>query len=113
MHEMALCLSLLDLIRDQQRADGFSDVRRVVVELGRLGHVDPEALRFAFEAARGGTPARGAELDIRQIEGRAWCIDCRASVAVARRGDCCPLCGGQALVVERGEELRLKALEVF
>jgi hydrogenase nickel incorporation protein HypA/HybF len=112
MHEMALSLSLLDLIADEQRANGFSAVRRVVVELGELGHVDPHALRFAFEAARTGTSAAQAALEIQEVGGRAWCVDCRSTVEVAQRGAGCPSCGGHALLLEAGEELRLKTLEV-
>lgn len=112
MHEMALSLSLIDLIRDEQRANGFAAVRRVIVEVGRLGHVDPDALRFSFSAAAAGSPADGAALDIREIGGRAWCMDCQGSVDVPRRGDACPSCGGNHLILEQGEELRLKELEV-
>ena len=113
MHEVALCHSLVDLIRDQQREQGFERVRRVIVEVGVLGHVDPHALEFAFEIEASASPAEGATLEIREIEGRAWCMDCSQAVTVSRRGDPCPGCDGFAMIVEQGEELRLKELEVI
>ena len=113
MHEVALCHSLVDLIRDQQREQGFERVRRVIVEVGVLGHVDPHALEFAFEIEANASPAEGATLEIREIAGRAWCMDCSAAVTVSRRGDPCPGCDGFAMIVEQGEELRLKELEVI
>ncbi len=112
MHEVALCHSLVDIIRDQQRERGFERVRRVVVEVGVLGHVDPEALEFAFDVAARGSPAQDAVLDIRDIDGRAWCMDCSALVSIGRRGDPCPGCGGFGMIVEQGDELQLKELEV-
>lgn len=112
MHEMALTSSLMELIRDQQRANGFQRVRRVVVEIGKLGHVEPRALDFAFAATSPGTPADGATLEIRELDGEAWCMDCASVVAVRRRGDGCPRCGGYHLIVQQGEELKLKELEV-
>lgn len=112
MHEMAITQSLVDLITDEQRSRGFAAVRRVIVEIGKLGHVDPHALRFAFEATSPGTVATGAELEIREIDGAAWCMDCSKRVAVLRRGDGCPECGQHKLIVEQGEDLRLKELEV-
>ena len=112
MHEVALCQSLVDIIRDQQRARGFHRARRVFVEVGVLGHVDPHALSFAFDVEAQGSPAEGAELVIEEIEGRAWCIDCSERVTVLRRGDPCPGCGGFGMIVEQGDELRLKELEV-
>ena len=113
MHEVALCQSLVDIIRDQQRERGFSRVRRVIVEVGALGHVDPHALAFAFDVEARGSPADGAELEIEEIGGKAWCMDCSRLVAVARRGDACPGCGGYGMIVEQGDELRLKELEVI
>ena len=113
MHEVALCHSLVDLIRDQQRQRGFSRVRRVILEVGALGHVEPAALEFAFECEAADSPAEGAALEIREIPGRAWCMDCSQPVTVARRGDPCPGCGGFGMIVEQGDELRLKELEVI
>ena len=113
MHEIALCNSLVDLIRDQQRQRGFRRVRRVIVEVGVLGHVDPHALDFAFDVEAKNSPAEGAVLEIREIQGRAWCMDCSLLVTMERRGDACPNCGGFTMIVEQGEELRLKELEVI
>lgn len=113
MHEAALCQSLVDIIRDQQRERGFTRVQRVFVELGALGHVDPHALEFAFEVARQNSPAAQALLEIEIVEGRAWCTDCSELVTIERRGDPCPGCGGYGMIVEQGDELRLKELEVI
>ena len=112
MHEVALCHSLVDIIREQQVQRGFAHVRRIIVEVGVLGHVDPHALEFAFEMEAKDSPAEGATLEIREIEGRAWCMDCSKAVTVTRRGDPCPFCGEFGMIVEQGDELRLKELEV-
>jgi hydrogenase nickel incorporation protein HypA/HybF len=112
MHEVALCHSLVGLIREQQRERGFSRVRRVIVEIGVLGHVDAHALDFAFDVEAKDSPAEGAVLEIREIDGRAWCMNCSELVSIDTRGDPCPGCGGFAMIVEQGDELRLKELEV-
>jgi len=112
MHEMAITHSLVDLIRDEQSTRGFTAVRRVIVEIGKLGHVDSHALHFAFDAATVGTSLNEAELEIREIDGTAWCMDCSRTVALDRRGDGCPNCGQHMLILNQGEELRLKELEV-
>ena len=79
MHEMALCQGMLDLIEDQRNHDPFNAVRKVVVEIGALGHVDPHALAFAFDVAAADTVAANAELEILEIPGRGWCMDCSES----------------------------------
>ena len=109
---MSLCQALFELMERQQRKDGFDRVRRVVVEVGVLGHVEPEALRFAFEALAPGSLAEGATLELVDVPARAWCMGCSESVDLERRGEPCPRCGGYQLIVEQGEELRLKELEV-
>jgi hydrogenase nickel incorporation protein HypA/HybF len=40
-------------------------------------------------------------------------MDCSQLVTIARRGEACPDCGSFILIVEQGEELRLKELEVI
>jgi hydrogenase nickel incorporation protein HypA/HybF len=113
MHEMALCQGMLDIIDEQRVAQSFRRVRRVILEVGALGHVDPHALRFAFDVSARGTSAEDAELEIIEVPGKAWCMDCSSSIAIAHRGDGCPGCGGHTLIMEQGEELRLKELEVL
>jgi hydrogenase nickel incorporation protein HypA/HybF len=113
MHEMALCQGMLGLIEDQQRERGFRQVKRVIVEIGVLGHVDPHALEFAFEVCAKDTPAESAILEIREIPAAGWCMDCSDKIVIQRRGDACPLCGGYTIIIEQGEEMRLKELEVI
>jgi hydrogenase nickel incorporation protein HypA/HybF len=112
VHEMSLCNSLIELIRDQQRQQGFERVTRVFVDVGVLGHVDAHALAFAFDVVTPGSPAAGARLVINEVPGAGWCMDCSKSVAVVKRGDGCPDCGGFGIIVEQGDELRLRELEV-
>ena len=107
-----MATDLIDLIHDQQRENGFEAVRRVIVEIGALGHVEARALDFAFDVQAKDSVAASAVLEIREVPGVAWCMDCSKSVAIGKRGDACPGCGGFTLIVEQGEELRLKELEV-
>lgn len=110
---MSLCNSLVELVRDQQQQRGFERVLKVFVEVGVLGHVDPHALEFAFDVVSSGSPAEGAELVIVEIAGAAWCMNCSKTVRLLKRGDSCPGCGGFGMIVEQGDELRLKELEVI
>jgi hydrogenase nickel incorporation protein HypA/HybF len=112
MHELSLCEELARLIAEQAEAGGFHRVRRVVLEIGALSHVMPEAMAFGFDVATRGGPAEGATLDIQRPPGVAWCLDCDAERTLVQRGDGCPACGGHKLMVTGGDELRLKELEV-
>jgi hydrogenase nickel incorporation protein HypA/HybF len=109
---MSLSQGMLRLIEEQAAANSFSRVRTVRLEIGELSDVEPEAMRFCFDATTRGTVADGSALEIIRVPGRAWCHDCEEAVALGRRHDPCPRCGGHRLVVTGGAEMRLKELEV-
>ncbi|MFN7551409.1 MAG: hydrogenase maturation nickel metallochaperone HypA [Pseudomonadota bacterium] len=113
MHELSLCHELARMIAERAASEGFTRVRRVVLEIGGLSHVLPDAMAFGFDVATRGGPADGATLDILRPPGTAWCADCDAQCEIAARGDGCPSCGGHRLLVTGGDELRLKELEVL
>ncbi len=112
MHEVSLATALLDLVHEQAAAAGASRVTRLVLEIGALSYVDPHALRFAVDVAALGGPAEGATLEILEPEGTAYCLDCEGSVAVSTRSALCPSCGGAKLLIQGGDEMRLKEMEV-
>ena len=112
MHEMSLTESLVDLIETEREKQGFSRVRTVRVAIGALGHVDPDAVCFCFDAVARGTVVEGARLDIRTVPGQAWCLDCAKMVCLADRMAACPECGAYRLQVTGGDDLRLDELEV-
>ncbi len=112
MHEMSLVEGMVDLIEDAATRQGFSRVRTVWVEIGRLSSVEPDALRFAFDVVTRGTRAEGATLSVIDLPGTAWCLQCEASVDIPALYEACPRCGGYQLHVTGGTEMRVKELEV-
>jgi hydrogenase nickel incorporation protein HypA/HybF len=112
MHEMALTESLVELIEDEGRKQGFTRVRVVQLELGAMGSVDPEAIRFCFDAIARGAIVEGARLEIVVVPGEGWCFDCAKAVPMFERFGPCPECGRRHVQVTSGEDMRVKELEV-
>lgn len=112
MHEMALAESVIEIVERTARKAGAARIGLVRLEVGALSHVEPRALRFAFEAVSVGSLAEGAALEIERPPGRAWCHDCGQTVTIGQLGDACPVCGGYTLQVSGGDELRVKDMEV-
>jgi hydrogenase nickel incorporation protein HypA/HybF len=112
MHETALAESVAEIVADEVAKAGASGVRSVVLSLGALSHVDPDALAFCFDVAVRGGPAEGAALVIRRPPGKAWCMGCGSHVDMERRGDPCPVCGSGQLLVTAGDDMRVEELEV-
>ena len=112
MHEMSLCEGVLRIIEEQAAVQNFSQVKTVFLEVGALAGVELDALRFGFDVVIKDSIADKARLEILEIPGRAWCMQCMKNVAVQQRYDACPDCGGFQLQVNGGEEMRIKELEV-
>jgi hydrogenase nickel incorporation protein HypA/HybF len=112
MHEVSLCEGVVGIVRDAQAKYGFNRIARIRLEIGALSHVEPNALRHAFPPVALGTAAEGAELIIDEPSGKAWCADCNESVTIGRRGEPCPQCQGFRLLVQSGDEMRVKDMEI-
>lgn len=112
MHEMSLCEGILQIIEDQSRANSFNRVKRLRLEIGRLSGVEISALRFGFDVVMRGSPAEGAELEIIELPGKAYCFGCGETVEVDTRLSSCPKCKGNQLTPAGGDEMRIKDMEV-
>ena len=112
MHEMALAESVIQIVEETARRNAAAGVRAVWLEIGRLSHVEPEALRFAFDVVKRNGFAHSARLEIVATDGTAWCMKCSRTVALGRLGDACPHCGSYQLQVTAGDEMRVKEIEI-
>ncbi len=112
MHEMSLCEGILQVLEDNAETHGFERVKTVWLEIGGISGVEPEAMLFSFDVVTRGTLADHARLEIIEIPGQAWCMQCSTNVDVKQRFDECPKCGSYQLQVVGGEEMKIKELEV-
>ena len=60
MHEMSLAEGIRQIVEDAGRAQGFRKVKTVVLEIGQLSSVEPEALAFCFDVVMKDSIADGA-----------------------------------------------------
>lgn len=112
MHELALAQGIVDIVLAQARAQRFAKVKTIRLSIGGLAQVEPDALTFGFDSVSRGTVAEGAVLDILRPPGEGYCLTCDGKVALARRGEPCPGCGGFQVMVTGGDDLRVVELEV-
>ncbi|ABQ26132.1 hydrogenase maturation nickel metallochaperone HypA [Geotalea uraniireducens] len=109
MHEMSITQSVVEICT--QNAGGRR-VTAVILEIGDLSGVVPDAIEFCFEACTRDTQLDGARLLIERVQALGRCRDCKAEFALSAYYDPCPACGGFGVDVLSGEELRVKELEV-
>ncbi len=105
--------SAMSLVLQQAREHGARQVHRVVLRIGALAGVEPEALRFAFDVVGRGTAAEGAALDVEAVAARARCADCSAEFGVDGGAIfTCPQCGQFCGELRQGRELELARIEM-
>jgi hydrogenase nickel incorporation protein HypA/HybF len=108
MHELGIVASIVETC--EARAEGRR-VLRVVVAIGQLAAVVPDALRFAFDVATEGTLVEGAALEVTTIPAVGACAACGAEVPMPTGLGVCA-CGSFDLSLLRGDELLVKSMEV-
>jgi hydrogenase nickel incorporation protein HypA/HybF len=112
MHEMSLAVGVRCIVEDAARAQGFSRVKAVVLEIGDLSSVQTEALCFCLEVVLRGTLAEGAEICVETVPGAGYCMQCAKTVTIGQRYDACPECGSYQVQATGGTEMRVRELEV-
>jgi hydrogenase nickel incorporation protein HypA/HybF len=109
---MSLAEGVLQLIEDAAREQDFAKVTTVWLEIGQLSGVEPEAMKFCFDAVTRDSIASGAKLEIIALPGSGWCVECSMTMPMSEVFGECPQCGGHRLQVTGGTEIRVKELEV-
>lgn len=108
MHELGITRNVVAIASEAAKG---RRVRKVTLEVGRLSGVMAEAIRFCFDTVAAGTALDGAELEIREIEGRARCQACGADYALPTLFTACA-CGSRDRERLAGEELKIKTIEL-
>ncbi len=112
MHELSFASALLEIVEDTARREQASRVTGVVLEVGVLAALALEPLRFCFDAVTRGTVAEGATLEVIEVPGEGRCARCEKTVAITSPYDACPTCGEGPVPVTRGNEMRVKSIQV-
>ncbi|HON58112.1 MAG TPA: hydrogenase maturation nickel metallochaperone HypA [Smithella sp.] len=113
MHELSLAESIITIIKDYAKRDGFKKVNGVFLSYGRLSCIEPHTLQFAFDVQAKGTPAEGAILHFQVLPALIHCFSCEKDLEVQAHTGACPACGGQEVMLVAGtEDLQLLELDV-
>jgi hydrogenase nickel incorporation protein HypA/HybF len=112
MHEMSLAEGVLQLVEETARRENARRVKLVVLEIGQISSVEPEALKFCFEAVSKGSLAAGAALEIIAVPGVGRCLSCAETVPMDEIYGVCPKCGSHQVQATGGTEMRVKEIEI-
>ena len=112
MHEASIMQAALESASAELHKAGAQTITRLKLRVGVLSGVVPEALDFAFEALRAGTPAAAATLEIELAPAVFRCLDCAIMTKLTVMTFTCPECAGCLVVDHGGSQLELTQLEL-
>lgn len=112
MHEMSVCLALIDQVERIASENGATRVDKIIVTVGPLSGIEGALLRRAFPLAASGTVASDAELEIEASGVVVRCTVCGKASGAAPNRLTCSHCGDFRTRVVAGDEMLLKRLEL-
>jgi len=112
MHELSICLSLLQQVEQIARERGAVQVVGITLSIGPLSGVEPELLRHAYPLAAAGTVAEDAELIVKIADVVVRCSQCDTETTVVPNKLLCGSCGDFRTRVIAGDELTLMRVEL-
>jgi hydrogenase nickel incorporation protein HypA/HybF len=112
MHELSVCLSLLQEVERVARENNAGRVTRIVVTVGPLSGVEPDLLQNAYPLAVAGTVAEDAVFQIDLSEIVVKCSQCGTESRARPNRLICGACGDYRTELVSGDEMILQSLEL-
>ena len=112
MHELSVCLALIDQVERIARDRNSSAVSRIVIKLGPLSGVEAQLLRRSYPMAATGTVAEHAELKIDTSSVVVHCSQCGSESEVTANRLLCSSCGDYRTRIVSGDEMILQSVEL-
>ncbi len=109
MHELGITRNIVAIVSEQA---GNRQVNRILLEIGKLSAIMPDAIRFCFDVCSKNTPLEHATLQIDEVPGRARCQDCGNEFEINQLFGRCH-CGSSQIQCIAGEEMKIKEMEVI
>jgi hydrogenase nickel incorporation protein HypA/HybF len=112
MHELSVCLSLLEQVQAIATERGASRVSRIELKVGPLSGVESDLLRNAWPMASAGTIAVDAEFVIEEADIIVHCDACGTDTGAKANRLVCGDCGDFRTTVITGDEMILQRIEL-
>jgi hydrogenase nickel incorporation protein HypA/HybF len=112
MHELCVCLSLLQQMVKIANERNAVAVEKIFLQIGPLSGIEPALLRNAYPLAAAGTVAADAELIIEASDVVVSCTECGAEGPATANRLLCSACGDFRTTLVSGDEMILQRMEM-
>lgn len=113
MHEMSITEDILRIIREEMKKESLKRLISVKLRLGELTAIDPDALRFCFDASIKKTELEGAVLDIEGVPLTGRCTICASTWKITDFALVCPACKSTDVEKIAGTELDIVSIDAL
>ena len=113
MHEMSITVNIIKIVNEQMIENKATKLNVLKLKVGQMTAVEPDSLKFCFDATIIGTPLEGALLQIEEVPITGICSECNRNFEMENYYiSTCPDCGGTAAEIVSGRELDIVGMEV-
>lgn len=112
MHELSVCIALLDKVQALAAERGADRVTEIVLKIGPLSGIEVPLLRHAYPLAAAGTVAQDAVLVIDTAKVVVRCSQCATESEVVANRLLCRGCGDFRTNIISGDDLVLERIEL-
>jgi hydrogenase nickel incorporation protein HypA/HybF len=112
MHEVGIAASVLDAVRAEVALRPGTRAVGVGLKIGELAGVDPDSLRFGFDALVQGSDLDPLRLEVEYLPRVQQCLDCAEEFTADRYTLECPKCTSLRGRCVSGDELDIAWIEV-
>ncbi|MBQ3429591.1 MAG: hydrogenase maturation nickel metallochaperone HypA [Mogibacterium sp.] len=114
MHELGLVNYVVKEVSKVAEENNVSRIKSVTLEFGEVSGIVTSYLYDYWNWYTKKYPVfEGSELKCEEIPAVTWCDDCKITYSTVAYGKTCPRCGSGRTWLLRGNEMRIKQVEVF
>lgn len=112
MHEMAIAQSVFDIAFNEAEKHDADKIRKIKISVGEFSGVVKDALDFAFDVLKPGTPAANAEIEIEVLKLTSRCDKCgEVECTLSDLKLTCAACG-RRLEITGGREMKVDYVDL-
>ena len=114
MHELGLVNYVVKEVSKVAEENNVSRIKSVTLEFGEVSGIVTSYLYAYWNWYTKKYPVfEGSELKCEEIPAVTWCDNCKITYSTITYGKTCPHCGSGNTWLLRGNEMRIKQVEVY
>ncbi len=113
MHEASVMNRIVSIATRYARKGGARKVTKLVLQIGQMSDVIPDALRLVYPMCTENTMLEGVTMEIEPLPAMGKCKQCEHVYNLLEHEFKCPKCSGEQWELLSGRELLIKELEVM